>query len=147
MAVNKIKNLTLHEILTKVAEVQTKVEKSEVLRQYNCLALRDILKGAFDDDIQFLLPKGAPPYQPAPTRNPPSSLHKMSKRFKYFAVGGPGERMNKAKIESMFIQVLESIHPDDALLVIAMKDKDMAGRYKGVTKKLVSDTFEGLISS
>ena len=147
MAVNKIKNLTIHEILTKVAEVQTKVEKSEVLRQYNCLALRDILKGAFDDDIQFLLPKGAPPFQPAPSRNPPSSLHKMSKRFKYFAAGGPGERVNKAKVESMFIQVLESIHPDDAQLVIAMKDKDLAGKYKGVTKKLVIDTFEGLISS
>jgi hypothetical protein len=50
------------------------------------------------------------------------------------------------KVESMFIKVLEAIHPKDAEVVIAMKDKKFNGKYKGLTKKLVSDAFPGLIS-
>ena len=144
MAVNKIKNLTIHEILTRVGTRKTKEERIAVLKEYNCLALRDILKGGFDDEIQFLLPEGEPPYEPAPERNPPSTLHKMSKKFRYFAVGGPGERLPKARVEKMFIQVLEAIDPRDAQLVIAMKDKNLD--YRGLNKKLVSETFPGLIS-
>ena len=144
MAVNKIKNLTIHEILTRVGTRKTKEERIEVLKEYNCLALRDILKGGFDDEIQFLLPKGEPPYEPAPERNPPTTLHKMSKKFRYFAVGGPGERLPKARVEKMFIQVLEAIDPRDAKLVIAMKDKNLD--YRGLNKKLVSEAFPGLIS-
>ena len=144
MAVNKIKNLTIHEILTRVGTRKTKEERIEVLKEYNCLALRDILKGGFDDEIQFLLPEGEPPYEPAPERNPPTTLHKMSKKFRYFAVGGPGERLPKARVEKMFIQVLEAIDPRDAKLVIAMKDKNLD--YRGLNKKLVSEAFPGLIS-
>ena len=144
MAVNKIKNLTIHEILTRVGTRKTKEERIEVLKEYNCLALRDILKGGFDDEIQFLLPKGEPPYEPAPERNPPTTLYKMSKKFRYFAVGGPGERLPKARVEKMFIQVLEAIDPRDAKLVIAMKDKNLD--YRGLNKKLVSEAFPGLIS-
>jgi hypothetical protein len=144
MAVNKIKNLTIHEILTRVGTRKTKEERIEVLKEYNCLALRDILKGGFDDEIQFLLPEGEPPYEPAPERNPPTTLHKMSKKFRYFAVGGPGERLPKARVEKMFIQVLEAIDPRDAKLVIAMKDKKLD--YRGLNKKLVSEAFPGLIS-
>lgn len=146
MAVNKLKNPTIHEILKMVAKAATRAEKVAILKQYNCLALRDILKGSFDDQIQFLLPKGEPPFSPAPEANPPSSLYKMSKQFKYFAVGGPGERMLKAKVESKFISVLESIHPDDAKLVILMKDKKVAGKYKGLTPMIINEAFPNLIS-
>jgi len=45
----------------------------------------------------------------------------------------------------MFITVLESLHPDEAELVIAMKDKKLTGRYKGITQKLIETTFPGLI--
>ena len=45
----------------------------------------------------------------------------------------------------MFIRLLESIDPEDAKLIILCKDKEFAGKYKGLTKKLVSDTFPGLI--
>jgi hypothetical protein len=146
MAVNKIRNLTIHEMLKKVVSQTAKADKVKMLKEYNCLALRDILKGSYDDEIQFLMPEGEPPYEPASDRNPPSSLHKMSKRFKYFAVGGPGERINKARVENMFIEVLEGIHPDDAKLVIAMKDKKVKSLYKGLTKNVVMEAFPKLIS-
>lgn len=146
MAVNKRKRVTLHEIFTDVGNAKTREDKIDVLRTYNELFVRDVLKGAYDDSIQFLLPKGTPPYEAAPEKNPPTHLKRMTKQFKYFVVGGPGERLPKVKVESMFIKVIEGIHPDDAKIICAMKDKDLAGMYKGLTKKLASDAFPGLIA-
>ena len=146
MAVNKRKGVTLHEIFTEVGKAKTREEKIEVLRSYNELYVRDVLKGAYDDSIQFLLPKGTPPYEPAPEENPPTHLKRMTKRFKYFVHGGPGETISKLKVESMFISVLEGVHPDDAKIVCLMKDKELAGVYKGLTKKLAAEAFPGLIA-
>ena len=146
MAVNKITNLTLHEIFTKVAEAPTRVDKVNVLRDYNSLHVRDVLKGAYDDSIQFLLPKGTPPYTEAKEGAVPTHIRKHTKQFRYFVQGGPGEQVNPVKRENMFIQILEGIHPLDAKIVIAMKDKEFAGMYKGLTKKAASEAFPGLIS-
>lgn len=145
MAVNKLTGLTVHEILTKAGEAPTRVDKVEVLRKYNTLALRDVLKGAYDDEVEFILPKGEPPYTPADGKSVPSNLNKQTKRFRYFVKGGPGESLQPVKVEMMFVKLLEAIHPDDAQVVIKMKEKDLAGAYKGVTKKLVSEAFPGLI--
>ena len=142
--------LMISEILEKAAEAQTREEKSKILKDNNCLALRDILKGGFDDSIEFLLPKGTPPYESddAPTGYNRSSLYQQTKKFRYFAKGGPGENLLPAKRERMFIEILESVHPKEAELLIAMKDKKLVGPpsfYKGITKKLISETFSGLI--
>jgi hypothetical protein len=146
MAVNKRRGATLHEIFTEVANAKTREDKVEVLRSHNELYVRDVLKGAYDDTIQFILPKGTPPYEEAPEKNPPTHLKRMTKRFKYFVQGGPGESLPKVKIESMFIAVLEGIHPDDAKIICMMKDKELAGKYKGLTKKVAAEAFPGLIA-
>ena len=51
--------------------------------------------------------------------------------------------MNPIKRESMFLEILESIHPSDAQVFIDAKDKNL--KYKGLTKKLVMDAFPNLI--
>ena len=53
--------------------------------------------------------------------------------------------MLAARREKMFIDVLESLHPDEAELVIAMKEKSLMGKYKGITSKLVSEAFPNLL--
>lgn len=145
MAVNKIKNYTIDEILNKVVAAKTKAEKLNVLREYNTLALRNILKGAFDDSIQFLLPEGSPPFREGNQNHPPSSLRKQSPRFRYFVKGGPGERLPRLKVESMFVKLLEAIPPSEAKVAILMKDKKLDTEFKGITKKLVEEAFPGLI--
>jgi hypothetical protein len=132
------------EILEEAAKAPSRVEKQQVLQDNNCLALRDIIKGAYDDSIQFsLLPKGEPPFTPA--EEPTASLMDKSKTLRYFVKGGPGEKLPAAKREAMFIELLESIHPDDAQLVLWMKDKKLAQKYKGITKKLCQGVWDGLI--
>jgi hypothetical protein len=145
MAINKIKSMYIHEILDRVAEASTRKEKVEILREYNTPALRDILKGAFDDNVEFNLPKGAPPYTPGSAQNPGSTLRKQHKKFRHFA-STPQRRKAGPKVETIFIKMLESLHPEEAQLVLWMKDKDLGGKYKGLTKKIVSDAFPGLIS-
>lgn len=134
----------LYEIFEEAAKAKTREDKKEVLLDYNCLALRDIVKGAYDDSIKFtLLPKGEPPYTPNP--EPKESLLEKSKTLRYFVTGGPGEKMPSVKRETMFIKLLESVHEKDAQILIWMKDKKLAQKYKGITKQLCSGVWEGLI--
>ena len=137
----------ISEILAKACSLKTQKEKVAYLKKMNSRPLRNILKGTLDESIQFILPKGVPPYQKddAPKGYEPSNLHRMSPRFKYFFKGGIGEQMPAGRREKMFIDVLESLHPDEAELVIAMKEKKLMGKYKGITTKLVSEVFPNLL--
>lgn len=146
MAVNKINSYLIDEILTKASEAKSKAERIKILRENNTLALRNVLKGAFDDAIQFLLPTGTPPFKEANQNTPPSNLRKQSPKFKYFIKGGPGEKLPRVRVESMFIKVLEAIAPSEAKVVILMKDKQLETEFKGINKKLVEEAFPGLIS-
>lgn len=144
MAVNKITNMRVHEIFERMATVHSQKQKAAILREYNNKALRDVLKGGFDDSIEFILPEGTPPYTPGSAENPGSSLLKQSKKFRHFVKGG-GRDEADAKIERIFVRLLESIHPKEAEIVIRMKDKNLRGMYHGLTKKLVEEAFPRLI--
>ena len=145
MAVNKIKNMRVDDIFRRVAEAKTRKDKIEVLHTYNHRGLRDVLKGAFDSAIEFNLPPGEPPFTPGSTSSFGSTLLKQSKKFHYF-VKTPQRPTAGPKVETIFIQMLESLHPGEAEIVILMKDKNLEGQYKGLTKKLVSEAFPGLLS-
>lgn len=144
MAVNKIKSMRVDDIFDRVGEAKTRKEKIEVLRRYNHRGLRDILKGSFDESIQFNLPEGSPPYTPGSEHSFGTTLLKQSKKFKYF-VKTPSRPTAGPKIEMIFVKLLEGLHPAEAQILIWMKDKDLAGKYKGLTKKLVKEAFPGLI--
>ena len=137
----------ISEVLTKAGELKTKKEKITYLRANNSLPLRAILKGSFDKSVEFNLPKGEPPYRKddAPKGYEPSNLYKVSRRFKYFFKGGVGDVLSSARREKMFIDCLESLHPNEAELLLMMKEKKMAGKYKGLTPALISDAFPTLL--
>jgi len=50
--------------------------------------------------------------------------------------------VHQIKRESLFIDLLESIHPEEAKLVCSVKDKKIP--YKGITKKLVKEALPNL---
>ena len=116
------------------------------MQQYSDVpAFKDILRGMFDDTLEFLLPEGKPPYTPNIPESVPSTLLKKHRDFGYFVKGGPGRDLPAYKRERMFIELLESVHPDDALLVLAMVGKKPP--FKGLTKKLVKEAFPNLIQT
>lgn len=132
----------IYEVLDAVGKAKTKKEKVELLQQNESWALKDILRGTYDDAIQWLLPEGKPPFTPA-GKHVPSNLIRQNTQFKHFVKGGSGEKMLKAKREKIYITLLESIHPQDAELVISMVSKQS---IKGITKELVKEAFPNLIT-
>lgn len=139
--------LMLHEIFDKLAETKARKDKIQVLHDNNSLVLRDVLRGTFDETVQWNLPEGAPPFErdDAPIGYNHSNIIKQGKKLAYFAKGGPGDRLPQYKRERMFIECLEAVHPKDADILIWMKDKQLGKHYKGLTKKLVQEAFPKLI--
>ena len=132
----------LHEILTKVNNAKDKSKKIDVLRENDSVPLRQILKGAFDPKIKFDLPEGNPPYikNEAPAGTEHTSLASEAKKLYHFVVGG-NNAINKLKKETMFIQMLEGLHEQDAEVLMAIKNKNLNNTYKGLTANLVKETF------
>jgi len=133
----------IHEVLALVDKAATKKEKIEILQNNDSMVLKNILIGTFDDAIEWLLPDTAPPYEPCEAHGAPSSLHKQLDNFTYFVKGGKSPDMLKAKREMMFIRLLESIHPEDAKIVVAMLARKLP--TKGLTKALVKEAFPKLL--
>jgi hypothetical protein len=140
------KRILVSDVLEQVAKTDSKKEKVEILRKHNSLELRDVLKGAFDDTVQFILPKGQPPIDENEKKKyDKTHLVHETKKFRYFVKGGPGEQVNALRRERMFIDILYRIESKEAVLICKMKDKELDGVYKGLTKKLVQEAFPGLI--
>lgn len=144
MAYNRTKDI--FEIFDEFKQKTNRSDRKEVLLKYkNIVALRDVLRGTFDDSIEFLLPKGQPPYTPNRPESTPSSLLRKNRDFTYFVKGGKGSYMPAYKREALFIRLLESIHPADAEIVLSMVVKKPPVKY--LTKKLVEETFPDLIKT
>ena len=134
--------MLLSEILTKVNNAKDKPKKLAVLKQHDQPALRSILKGAFDPNIKWALPKGVPPYiaNEAPKGTEHSLLRNESKRLWHFVDGADAET-TKTQKETMYIQMLEGLHAEEAELLLGIKDKNLNKKYKGLTSALVKEAF------
>ena len=133
---------TVHEIFTKINNAKDKSQKIAVLKQFDNQAMRQLLKAAFDPKIKFDLPEGNPPYikNEAPAGTEHTSLASEARKLYHFVVGG-NNQITKLKKETMFIQMLEGLHGDDAEVLMAIKNKTLNNVYKGLTAQMVKETF------
>lgn len=118
-------------------------DKVTILQKNESWALKDVLRGTYDDVVQWNVPAGKPPFEENQGHNSPSSLLKQNRQFKHFVKGLEGDKMLKAKREMLYIKLLESIHPQDAEIVINMTSKT---NISGITKATVKKAFPNLIS-
>ena len=132
----------ISEIFTKINNAKDKPKKIEVLRQYDTPGMRMILKGAFDPKIEWDLPEGTPPYiaNEAPAGTEHTYLEVEAKRLYNFAIGG-NDQLNKIRKETLFIQMLEGLHADEAKVLIDVKNKSLNKTYKGLTSEMVKEAF------
>jgi hypothetical protein len=98
-------------------------------------ALRIVFEYAFLSDKKFLLPEAEPPYRPdaAPIGMSPAILTQELRRFYVFL----RKDLKPIKREALFISLLESVHPSEAKLIIAIKDQKLHKLYKKITRKVV----------
>jgi len=130
-----------HEIFTQVNNAKDKPLKIEVLKKHDSQGLRQILKAAFDPKIVFDVPEGIPPYMAneAPAGTDHTSLLDEVRKLYLFIKGG--STIPKIKKETLFIQMLEALHKDDAEVLINIKDKKLNLVFKGLTENVVKEAF------
>lgn len=99
--------------------------------------LKVIFAHAFLPNFKMKLPEGEPPFKAGaePMGMTPTNLFAEAKRFYIFI----REDLSAIKRESLFIGMLEGIHPDEAKVIIAVKDQKLNKLYPKITWKLVSD--------
>jgi len=140
-----IEKTQVFEIFEEYKNAASREDRLEVLKKYSDnYAFRDILRGTFDDSIEFNLPEGRPPFTPNKPESAPTTLLKMHREFGLYVSGGRGDSLPAYKRENKFIQLLEGIHPEDAEYVLKMVAKKPPVRY--ITKKIVQEAYPNLIS-
>ena len=158
------------EVLDLVSKQRTKAKKIEVLRTYADISLKIILIWNFDESVQSVLPPGEVPYTGYDDQNVYSgtlstriteevrkmhdtgsfslgssdkqghtTIRREAKNFYHFVRGG-NDRMNAIRRETMFINILEGLHPLEAEIVTLCKDKRLGEVYK-ITKDVVAEAY------
>jgi hypothetical protein len=162
-------NPFIFEILNFVSKQKTNLKKIEILKQYEDPSLKSLFIWNFDESVITLLPEGPVPYASVGEQNSFSgtvsdkindavskmdemksaslgandqgrtTIRKEYKIFYNFVQGG-NSTLSSLKRETMFINLLQGLHPLEAELLILIKDKKLQSKYK-ITKELVSEAY------
>jgi len=123
-----------------ITEILSDINKDPVsITNYKKQAILSYLFGfAFRPEGKFLLPEGTPPYKEdaAPLGMSAGNLTKEIKKLYIFC----RTDLKSARREQLFIQMLEAIHPDEAKLLLAIKDQNITRLYPNITHKLVYES-------
>jgi hypothetical protein len=134
--------LSISEVLQKAREFKSVDEKVQWLKKNESVPLKTILKYMYDPSEKTLLPEGAPPYNPSKFPDSHGMLYTEARRLKIFYKGNGYDNLKPLKRESVFINILEGVDKDDALLLIDMKDKK---KIAGLTSKTINAAFPNLL--
>jgi hypothetical protein len=135
--------MLMDEIATKVNNAKDKTRKLKVLKENDSVALRQVLKGAFDPKVEWSLPTGEEiPYKvnDAPLGTDHTLLSREAKRLYLFIKGGDNSLSN-TKRETVFIQILEGLCAEEAEFLVTVVNKKVNNVYKGFTANLVKEAF------
>ena len=158
------------EVLDLVSKQRSKAKKIEVLRKYDEFHLRTVFLWNFDTTIESVLPDGDVPYQSYDDQNSYSgtlstkikedirsmydtgsfsmgvsdqqgrtTIRRECKNFYHFVKGG-NDGMNAIRRETMFINILQGLHPLEAEIITLCKDKRLGEVYK-ITKDVVDEAY------
>lgn len=136
---------SLHSVFERVGRAKTKKEKIAILQENSGPLIKAVLGYTYNPRINWLLPEGTPPYKALTGDEDASvSLNSEMKRFYLFVEGPTNTQRNltSSKRESLFIQSLEALSPDDCKILIGMKERKLP--YRGLTRKLVAEAFPNL---
>ena len=137
--------LLLSEVLQKAHNAKTKAEKINILRKNKSDALVSVFIINFDESVVPVVPLGEDvPYRKneAPAGTEHSKLEHEARILYHFFRGG--SKLTPIKRETMFIQLLEGLHQDEAEVVIKAVNKNLHKRYK-ITQACVKEAFPEIV--
>ena len=157
------------EVFDAASKQRTKAKKVEVLQTYKHPSLVSLFVWNFDSSIISLLPEGDVPYgntgedqQVTGTLSDKindavgkmgemgsnslgsqdqgrASIRAEYKKFYNFCKGG-NPSLSNLRRETMFINILQGLHPREAQILILVKDKNLESEYK-ISKEVVSTAY------
>lgn len=131
----------LSEILENAMRMDTDQRKADYLKsQRDNLALMFLLKIGFDENAQWDLPHGKPPYKMEIYPGGEGRAYSRVGDFKSFLRGEPCKWRPEQK-DDAFRQMLEQIDARDAELFVAAKVRNIEFRYPGITKDVVKEAL------
>lgn len=163
------KNPFIFEVLNFVSKQRTNSKKVEILKKYEDSSLKAIFIWNFDETVISVLPPGEVPYSSVGEQNSfsgtlsekiddavvkmqeigsnslgsqdqgRSSIRKEYAKFYNFVKGG-NDSLSSLRRETMFINILEGLHPLEAEILCLCKDKKLQTKYK-ITKEIVSEAY------
>ena len=152
-------NPFIFEILELASKQRSNEKKEEVLKTYDDASLKTILIWNFDESVISLLPEGDVPYASTGEQTSysgtlsskvedavskmselgsnslgsmdqgRSSIRKEYHMFYNFVKGG-NDGLSSLRRETMFINILQGLHPKEAELLCLVKDKKLINKYK-----------------
>ena len=162
------------EVFNLASKQRTKAKKVEVLQKYGEMSLKMVLKWNFDTSITSVLPEGEVPYcgfddqrnmnlklsevisdevrrmhevgsfsLGSTDKEGHTTIRREAKHFYRFVKGGD-DAMNAIRRETMFINILEGLHPLEAEIVVLVKDGKLEDRYK-ITKDVVATAYPDIV--
>ena len=158
------------EVFDLVSRQRSKAKKIEVLKKYEHLSLKVVLIWNFDESVLSMLPDGEVPYAGYDEKNTYSgtlskkldleirkmheqgsfslgaadqqghtTIRRESRHFYRFIKGGD-DSLNQMRRETMFINILQGLHPLEAEILTLCKDKKLGEVYK-ITKEVVAEAY------
>tara|TARA_Y100000004_G_scaffold195625_1_gene263154 strand:- start:2678 stop:3106 length:429 start_codon:yes stop_codon:yes gene_type:complete len=135
----------ISEVLRKAHNAKTKAEKIKILQDNNTQTLRSIFIINFDETVVPRVPLGEDvPYRPneAPKGTEHTLLEQEGKKLYRFFKGGD-DTLPNMKVESMFIQMLEGLHQEEAEVLIKAVNRTLHKKYR-ITRAVVSEAFPSI---
>lgn len=163
-------NPLMFEILDLASRQRSKAKKVEVLKRYECLTLKSLFIWNFDETVTSELPEGDVPYGNQEDQlkysgtlsenladksrqmytdgnfslgsadaNGRTTLRAQTRNFYHFVRGG-NAGLSGMRRESMFINLLESVHPLEAEIMVLVKDGLLENSYK-VSLDVVKEAY------
>ena len=167
---NLPKNPFIFEVLDLVSRQKSNAKKVEVLKKYEDFSIKAILIWNFDESVVSMLPAGPVPYSEfddqtvnsgtlstkiteevrrmhetgsfsmgSSDKQGHTTIRKEYKNFYHFIKGG-NDGLNNIRRESMFINLLQGLHPLEAEIICLVKDKQLETKYK-ISKEIVSQAY------
>lgn len=161
------------EVLNLVNGQRTNLKKVEVLQKYKDESLKAIFIWNFDESLKSALPEGIVPYSSVGEQGSFtgtvsekindavskmkelgsnslgsqdqgfSTIRKEYSKFYNFIKGG-NDGLSSMRRETMFINILEGLHPLESEILCLVKDKKLQTKYK-ITQELVSEAYPEIL--
>ncbi|NBR37664.1 MAG: hypothetical protein EBT80_10055 [Chitinophagales bacterium] len=158
------------EVLDLVSRQRANSKKVELLKKYEHVSLKSIFIWNFDESVISMLPEGAVPYSGysdqtsysgslttkiseevrkmhetgsfslgSSDKQGHTTISREYKNFYHFIKGG-NDSLNNIRRETMFINILEGLHPLEAEIICLVKDKKLSTKYN-LTKEIVAEAY------